>query len=471
MKTAIIKFPAGSNSVATSPATAVSNPHPTQQTAPKLSPPAKPRNPLAALAQSLLLVLPLFAAPAQAREIPLVAPEQAGLSTQKLARIQPFMQGYIDSGKTAGMITVLARNGQIVHSQTYGKMDLESGRPMQTDTIFRIYSMAKPVTAVALMMLYEENKFQLNDPVSKYIPELKGMKVFAGMGKDGPLLENARHEPTIRELLSHSAGFTYGMFGAVDNPVENLYKDADLLNKDLTLQQMVQKLGKLPLAYQPGENWVYSVSSDVAGYLVEVLSGMPLDRFMQERIFAPLEMRDTGFTVPAEKVERFASHYYFAPGSPAKLIDDAQHSDYVKGQRLLSGGGGLVSTARDYLRFAQMLLNGGELYGTRLLSRKTVELMTANHLAPGVTVSLDIPGGKFTIPGYGYGLGFAVMTAPTISGTAASAGEFWWAGAANTEFWVDPQEKLIALVLTQRFPGDLPLHYDMKVFAYQALTD
>lgn len=396
-----------------------------------------------------------------------LAPEELGLSTTRLNRINRVMQRYVDEQKLAGIVTLVARHGAIAHFEAFGLRDLEANQPMQLDSIFRIYSMTKPIVSVAVMMLYEAGGFHLNDPVSKFIPAFKDLKVLVKPDYEGLKLAEPEPEMTIRNLLTHTAGLTYGFFE--DSPVEAMYREAELLNRDITLEDMIQKLAAIPLIYQPGRAWRYSVATDVLGYLVEVFSGQSLDRFLAENIFHPLGMTDTAFYVPEEKLPRFATNYGPAESGGLEVIDPPATSPYAKPPCRFSGGGGLVSTATDYLRFCQMLLNQGELNGTRLLGRKTIALMTANHL-PDDLMPIQI--GPNFLHGYGFGLGFRVLLDVAQAGILGSVGEYGWGGAANTYFWIDPQEDLIGILMTQFMPsGHHPVSPDFRVLAYQALVD
>lgn len=397
--------------------------------------------------------------------IPTAAPEEVGLSPERLGRIRPWMKSYVDQQKLAGLITVVARRGKVVHMERVGMRDKEAAKPMEFDTIFRIYSMSKPITSVAVMMLYEEGRFQLDDPVSKFIPDFKDLKVYTYSSRSTLQVTDASREITIRDLLIHTSGLTYGFS---HDPVDVMYREARVLSRNGTLKDMIRKLAKLPLRHHPGQRWEYSVSIDVLGYLVEVFSGMPFDRFLEEKIFKPLNMKDTGFHVPKEKFERFATNY--GPDDDGlKVIDAPATSRFSKPTNFFSGGGGLVSTASDYMRFAQMMLNGGELDGVRLLSPKTLELMTKNHIPEK---SLPLRLGPEEFKGYGFGLGFAVLMDVVKSGVVGSKGEFRWSGAASTHFWIDPEEELIGLLLTQFMPsGRYPIRTEFKVLTYQAIID
>lgn len=383
------------------------------------------------------------------------------------------MQSYVDQNKLAGLIAMVARCGKVVYFERFGMMDLEAAKPMQFDTIFRIYSMTKPITSVALMMLYEEGLFQLNDPVSKFIPEFANVKVFAGAAEEGadskhPFeLTELEREITILDLLTHTAGLTYDFLE--DSPVDAIYLEADLHRPDRTLEEVIHKIVKLPLVHQPGTAWRYSMATDVLGYLIEVISGMSLDVFLEQKILKPLGMEDTGFYVPEAKLGRLAATYSPTENGGIELLDAPATSHYSKPPRFLSGGIGLVSTASDYMRFAQMLLNGGELDGVRLLGRKTIELMTINHL-PDELIPIQL--GPHTLHGCGFGLGFRVLVDVAQAGRLASEGEFGWGGAASTSFFVDPKEELIGLLLTQLMPSRYyPIRDEFKVLVYQALID
>ena len=385
--------------------------------------------------------------------------ESVGMSTQRLARLTSEMKAVADRGQVSGVVTMVARDGKVVHFEASGKRDVVSGAPMQKDTIFRIYSMTKPVTGVAMMMLFEEGKWQLNDPVAKYIPEFANLKVAKSNPTSGALAQVAPDHPmTMRELMSHSGGLTYGVFGAT--PVDKLYTEANVLDPNQPMQAMIDKLGKTPLLFQPGERWHYSVSVDVQGYLVEKLSGKPFPEFLKERIFDPLKMKDTAFYVPAEKMDRFASFYTY--DKDRKLIPHPS-GDYTKAPALPSGGGGLVSTATDYMRFCQMLLNGGALDGERLLSPLTVKLMRTNML----------PASASTMgPGTGFGLDFAVVEDPSAAGGYGGKGTYYWGGYAGTWFWIDPVYNLIVVGMIQHRGEGMPdLRGLSRALTYQAIVE
>src|SRR5271157_5563256 len=351
-------------------------------------------------------------------------PEALGFSSERLERLHAGMQREVDQKQLAGIVTILARHGKVVEERTYGKKDIASGAPMTKDTIVRIFSMTKPVAGVAMMILYEEGKWHPLDPVSKYIPEFAHLKVFKGADQSGTMiLEDPVHPPTMRELMTHTAGFTYGYFG--NTLVDKMYQDQKVMQSQ-SLQEMIDKLAKSPLLYQPGTRWVYSVSMDIQGYIVEKLSGQALPDFLRQHIFGPLGMKDTGFFVPPGKRNRFATLY--ASGQNGELVVNAAPGaaadDYAKQPSMPSGGGGMVSTAEDYLRFAQMLLNGGELDGVRILAPATVELMTTNHLAPSLMTG-EFSIGQVTIrPGLGWGYDCAVYTDPLAADEAVGKGTF-----------------------------------------------
>lgn len=404
-------------------------------------------------------------------------PEDVGLNSARLAAIPKFMGSYVDRGKLAGLSTLVARRGQIVHFESIGQRDRERGLPMERDSIFRIYSMSKPITSVALMMLYEEGHFQLSHEVSRYIPEFKKLRVWAGGTNEAWATKEPARPMTIRDLLTHTSGLTYGFMN--QHPVDRLYRRNGIdgaATSQLTLKDMVEKLADIPLLFSPGEHWNYSVSTDVCGYLVEVLSGRPLDEFLQARIFAPLGMVDTGFMVPKDKLDRFTANYEKnARTREVRLADKSDEtSAYATPKRFLSGGGGLCSTMTDYWRFCQMCLNGGEFEGARLLSRKTMEFMRANHLPGGRTMKeMSLSSfGELAAEGAGFGLGFQVILEPAEAQAIGSVGNFSWGGAASTYFWIDPEEDLIAILMTQLMPSSTyPLRPQLQQLVYAAIED
>ena len=398
------------------------------------------------------------------------SPESVGFSSQRLTRVNDFAQSYIDEGKLAGAITMLARRNEIFHFQPYGVLNLESGAPVERDTLFRIYSMSKPITSAAVMMLYEEGRFSLDDPVGNFIPELAHLKVYDGMSETGMRLVDQRQPITIRHLLTHTSGLSYGFHQ--DSPVEEMYREANITDPDSTLQEMAEKLGKLPLISQPGAKWRYSNATDVLGYLVEVVAGKPFDKFLEQRIFSPLGMRNTSFYVLEEKLDKLATVYGASVNGGIAPLDNPMVNRQTRPHTLFSGGGGLVSSASDYMSFCQMLLNGGILGDARLLAPKTVEMMRSNHLtddlkpfAVGQSMSSDTKG-------CGFGLGFRVVMDIAQHGIIGSNGIYSWGGAASTVFWIDPAEELIAILLTQFMPSShYPLRRQFQIATYQALIE
>jgi CubicO group peptidase (beta-lactamase class C family) len=402
-----------------------------------------------------------------------VNPEKAGFSSARLQRISAKMQTYVDEAKLAGMITTVARQGQTVHLESTGWMDREAQRPMELDAIFRLASMTKPVTAVAIMTLYEEGHFTLNTPVSEFIPGFQDLKVFVRETEDDIEVENLIRPVTFRHLFTHTAGLSYGW--NQDDPVDRCYIKLRETSKTdpakATAKDVVEMLTQVPLAFQPGTQWRYSLAIDVLGYLVELISGQPLDRFFKERLFEPLGMTDTDFYVPQAKAGRLAALYGHPEGATElQRMKAPPDSHYLNKPAFLSGGGGLLSTTSDYARFAQMLVNGGELEGTRILSPTTVDLFTINH-APAAALPYGFAKGEDLFhQGYGYSLGTRVLTDVSASGKAGSVGEFGWDGAFNTYFWVDRAQALYGLLMTQHSPNNYyPLADTFKQLTYQAL--
>ena len=423
----------------------------------------------------------LFAQAQQERAKPATRPgldmtpvkaESVGFSSERLDRLHTLMQQAVEKKQIAGIVTILARHGKIVDYHTYGVRDMASGTPMTKDSIFRDYSMTKPVTGVAMMILYEQGKWQPSDPISKYIPEFAHLKVFKGVDADGKMiLVEPDHAPTMRELMTHTAGFTYGIFG--NTPVDAMYRDQHVLGAR-TLQEMIDKLAHIPLLYQPGKGWTYSVSMDIQGYIVEKLSGQSLPDFMHDHIYAPLGMKDAGFYVPAEKRSRFATLYETSPEGNLVLtkVGAGGMSDDLTPPTMPSGGGGMVSSAEDYYRFAQMLGNGGTLNGTRILAPDTVHLMAANH------VPLSLLTGEYGIglqtlrPGFGYGYDGAVVYNPPEANLPEGNGTFFWDGLAGTWFWVDPTNDIVFVGMIQRIHGKDPIvEYLSRSIVYGALVD
>jgi CubicO group peptidase (beta-lactamase class C family) len=410
--------------------------------------------------------------------MPLVsaAPERVGMSSDRLGRIAPAMQRWIDGGTIAGASMMIARRNKIVYAQEMGLLDIEAGIAMPGDAIFRIFSMTKPIICTALMTFYEEGRFQLYTPVAKFIPALGGLKVWRGDG----LPQEAPVRPiTVGDLMKHTAGFTYDLLE--DSPVGALYREAQLArNADRTLAEFVETLAELPLAYQPGARWHYSVAIDVAAHLLEILADKPLRDVLRERIFLPLGMTETDFCVPESKLIRLAAMYgaadfatvpeLFAAWAAGKWGRLEAEDGYPtsKPQTFARGGHGLFSTTQDYMRFALMLANQGQLDGVRILSRKTVELMHTNHLPPAM-LPIMLPDGV-PISGYGFGLGSRVMVNLGQAGIPGSVDEFGWAGAASTYYWVDPAEEMVGVFMTQYRGMDEP-DRDFRVLAYQAIVD
>jgi CubicO group peptidase (beta-lactamase class C family) len=406
----------------------------------------------------LALLITAGSAGISSKDMPVAKPEDVGLSGERLARMTKAIHDYVDEGRTPGVVTLIARHGKVVHLDAYGKADLASGRQTRTDDIFRMYSMTKPITSAALLMLFEEGKFQLTDPLSRHFPAVADMKVYAGSTPQGTMLLDSPKRPiTIQDVFRHSAGFSYG-FG--NSPVDKAYQDANLFASDLT--SMMEKLGTLPLLYQPGDRWVYSIAHDVQAALVEKLSGQKFDEFVRQRIFAPLEMKDSMFKVPAEKKSRVPELY--SMGRDRKLALDT--SDLGRGYGdLVFGGYSISTTIGDYALFAQMLLNKGQLNGVRLLSPKTVELMSMNHLTPAALAAGGVG------PGTGYGLGVSVLMNPAERGNLGSVGEFGWSGAASTHVLIDPKEDLVAIYCTQLMgSGDFPLRAHFATLLYQSIV-
>jgi CubicO group peptidase (beta-lactamase class C family) len=409
------------------------------------------------------------AAPAAVHDLPAAKPESEGMSSERLAHLSTGMKELVNQGRLAGVVTMVTRHGKVVEFDAAGKRDIATNAPMQKDSIFRIYSMSKPITGVAMMMLFEEGKWQLNDPVSKYIPEFANLKVYATDAHNNVVMKEQAHPVTMRELMSHSGGFTYGFFS--NTPVDKIQLEADLFNTNNTLDEFIKRVAKVPLNSQPGTEWHYSISVDIQGYIVQKLSGMPFEEFLEKRIFKPLGMVDTAFYVPKEKLSRFAELYIYDKDSKEQVVGvkESLNHDFAAKPALSSGGGGLVSTASDYMRFCEMLRNGGELDGTRLLSPLTVELMHTNVLPASAPVFA---------PGQGFGLDFAIYTDPVEAGGYYGKGSYFWGGAAGTWFWIDPVNDLIVIGMIQQMAGTgaaaavtLPdVRGLSRNWAYQAIT-
>jgi CubicO group peptidase (beta-lactamase class C family) len=428
----------------------------------------------------LALLATALAGPAADGPVATAKPEEVGMSGERLGRITTVMQRYVDAGNLPGVVTLVARRGKVVHFEAIGSQNVATGAPMTKDTIFRLYSQSKPVTAAAVMILYDEGRFLLTDPVAKYLPELANLTVYVGE-EDGKVQTEPAAPITIQHLLTHTAGFTYDFF---QSPVARMYNQAGTVgaapqSRLGSLAEWTSELGKLPLIAQPGTDWNYSISIDVLGRLVEVASGMSFRDFLRQRIFDPLGMNDTDFYVPDEKLPRFAANYMPTPDGKMRLMDDPQNSPYRKMPKIEMGGSGLVGTASDYLRFAQMLANGGELDGVRILAPRTVALMMMDHLHPEMRpdpLSSLFGGGLFRASGRAWGLGFGlggfVATDPALTGIPMAVGTYSWGGAATTHFWVDRENELVGIVLTQLLPdGTYPVRQMMQQMTYQALMD
>ncbi len=407
-----------------------------------------------------MLFLGLAGVGAQASGLPMAKPEKVGFSTERLQRLTDYFKSEIEGGKLAGAVTLVSRYGKVVHFEAQGYADLATGKKMEKDSIFRLASMTKPITATALMMLYEEGKFQLSDPISKYLPELKDLQVYAGTNADGSVKTvPAERAPTMQDVLRHTAGFTAWWY---DNPVAQMYRDVDITDYDAPASAVITKLAKIPLLYQPGTKWRYSHSNTVQGRLVEVISGAPLDMFFTKRLSGPMGLEDIAFWAPPEKHNRVPNIYNLGDDGKLHELKGPIVSDrYLRELALKNGDGGLVSSAADYWHFAQMMLNGGELDGKRFLGPETVALMTRDHIAPitdrGPTLS----------PGYGYGLGGSVLVDTIEAATPGPAGAYGWGGGYGPRFWIDRDNGIVAILMIQRREREyLP---EMRSLVYSAL--
>jgi CubicO group peptidase (beta-lactamase class C family) len=408
-----------------------------------------------------------------AQGLPTARPEDEGFSPQRLAYIDKFYSEMIDHGDLAGIVTLVSRHGKIVHYSALGYADMEKHTKMQKDTIFRQYSMTKAITSTALMMLYEQGRFQIDDPISKYLPEFTDLRVLRT--PDGPLDETVApvRPPTIHDIMRHTAGFTHGL---LSDKFDKQYEKADLLGVDVTLDEMMKRLAKIPLRYQPGKTFDYSVGPDVQARVVEVISGVPFDEYLQKHIFDPLRMKDTGFWLGPDKVDRLATVYWVKDGKLTPLDVAHGHPDgdvpilqpwsvnsYTVNHKRKGGSYGLVATAEDYWRFAQMILSGGELDGVRILSPQTVHFMGQDHLEPAGIPDFE--------KGRGFGLGFAVVENQAAAATLGSDGGLYWGGAANTSFWIDPKEDIVVIAMTQHMsaPAAGDAVAQMRTLVYSAL--
>lgn len=411
-----------------------------------------------------LLTLMTISISAHAKTYLNAKPEAVGMSSERLKRIDNLVADYVAQEKYAGVVTMLSRKGKIIHLATAGTLGIDNPAPMQADTLFRIYSMTKPITAIAMMMLYEQGKFHIDDPVAKYLPEFADQKLL----RDGELVD-PKSPMTIRQLLTHTAGLSYGW--DPEHPVDIQYAQAKPF-KSSSLSEFTASLAKLPLKYEPGSRYHYSVSFDVLGALIEKMSGMGLDTFFEQKIFKPLGMTDTSFELAEQDANRFASdqRWDYESNQIALVAEGASRS--YKDVKLFVGGGGLLGTIGDYMRFCQMVLNGGELDGVRLLSPKTVAFLSANHLTPAVRAEgvgdypdLDLYHGQSMALGYG------VVTEPQFMPDLASKGELSWGGLAGTKFWIDPKEEIIGIAMVQLYQSPWPLRFDFKNAAYQAILE
>jgi CubicO group peptidase (beta-lactamase class C family) len=402
-----------------------------------------------------------------------------GLDAQRLERIGEHLElNYIGPGKISGCQVSVARHGHLAYFKSFGSMDLERSKPTRDDTIYRIYSMTKPITSVALMTLYEQGYFQLNDPVSRVAPSWKNHRVWVS-GEGDDMVTEAPHRPiTFRDVLCHTAGLTYGggLPGVgIQHPIDKVYRALKIRSLDGadTMAEFMDKLAQVPLRYQPGTAWMYSLATDVCGALVELISGKPLAQYLDEVIFRPLGMKDTSFSVAPEKVDRFAANYQRGPDKKLQLIDDPATSNFTKEPGFKSGGGGLTGTSADYLRFCEMLRRGGELDGHRVLGPRTIAMMHMNHLPGGQELTKLALGGfsETAYDGVGFGLGFASSLDEVAAG-GLGAGDYYWGGAASTIFWVDPKEDLSVVFMTQLMPsGTFNFRGQLKSIVYSSIID
>jgi|TARA_B100000902_G_scaffold221694_1_gene210653 CubicO group peptidase (beta-lactamase class C family) len=401
-----------------------------------------------------------------------------GFDQERLSRISELCDRYVENGKFPCAQVQVARGDQIVMRHTIGKADIEENIDLRDDAIFRIYSMTKPLTSIGLMQLYEKGELILEDPVERFIPAFSDPQVLIGGSYLKPALRPAQTTLTVRDMLMHTSGLTYGFH--FSNNLDKMYRKSKFGSiwgqkgdATETLEETANKLGEMPLLFDPGTSWNYSMSTDICGRLIEVISGQNLDEYLTKNITEPLGMVDTGFHVEKEKSHRFTSNYAITPENPLTKIDDASSSGYLEPARFLSGGGGMVSTTDDYQRFVSMLLKGGELQGERIIGRHTLEFMTKNHLPGGATLN-DVGQSTFTetaMEGMGFGLGFSVLENPAANAALGSKGEFAWGGAASTRFWVDPVEEVTCIFMTQFMPSSYyPIRRELKATVYQALT-
>ena len=403
-----------------------------------------------------------------------VDPAAAGMDDERLERItEHFNERYVATGKLPGCQVTVARGQSVGYFRSFGTMDRERHKPVEEDTIWRIYSMTKPIASIALMQLYERGAFQLSDPVHRFIPEWRGLSV-EEPAEDGSVRNVAQDRPmSMRDALMHMTGLPGSVIA--DHPVDDRFATALQGSRSgMTLEGVCTLLADFPLKFQPGTRWNYGLSTDICGRLVEIISGRRFDDYLHDEIFGPLGMSDTGFSVPDGSADRFCASYLYQPGGEPKLVDDPDTSSYRRPRSYLSGAGGLVSTSGDYLRFCQMLLGNGELDGQRVIGRKTLELMTCNHLPGGGDLGQFVSGGfgESGFEGVGFGLGFAIGLGPAATGTAGSFGEYYWGGAASTAFWVDPVEEVTVVFMAQLLPSTCyPFRSQLRALVYQALLD
>jgi CubicO group peptidase (beta-lactamase class C family) len=416
----------------------------------------------------------MSSASASAADLPSGDPAALGLAPDRLAWIDKFMQGEIAAKRKAGAVVLVARHGKVAYYKAFGMADIANKKPMKLDAMVRMYSMTKPITAVALLTLYEQGKFQLTDPLEKYIPAFKNLKVYAGTNPDGSMkLEDMKRPPTIQDIFRHTGGFSYGQG---DDPVDKAYHAAGINFGTMTgLKDLIDKLATVPLLYQPGTRWVYSVSADIQAYLVEYFSGERFDDYVRKTIFEPLGMTDATFGIPKKYVPRYAANYAPNPKGGLTMIENPDGSSpnggsstgYARFTTIPFGGLSLSADAMDYAKFAEMLVNGGELNGKRILGPKTVELMRTNNLPPEVGTI----GGSPSAGGTGFGLGVSVLVDEARSGDLGSVGQFGWAGAATTWVIMDPKEDMVAILLAQYMPTDFDFSSKWQTLVYQALVN
>ncbi len=398
-------------------------------------------------------------------------PESLGLSSTRLAKIGPWMEKLVADRKFAGLSVAVMRHGELAYFNAAGQAELARGAPFTRDTLVRIYSMTKPLTSTAIMMLYEDGHFQLDDSVAKFLPSFASMRVFVGGSRAKPETVPAARDITFRDLLTHTSGLSYGFMDAT--PIDAIYRETgvDFQLSDLSLAEVADKAAAVPLLAQPGTAWNYSIATDIIGRLVEVISGQPFDRFLIERVLKPLGMADTVFQVSPDMLPRFAACYGRGPDGAAVLVDDPTTSRYLT-RRLPSGGGGLVGPIDDYLKFCRFILNKGDLNGVRLLGRKTVELMTSNHLPGDLAAMGQARFSESSYVGIGFGLGFSVMLDPAAAQILGTPAEVAWGGAASTAFWIDPKEDMAVVLFSQLLPSSAwPVRRELRVLTYQAVID